>query len=280
MNSIKKVIDTIAEAAERAATGKQEHLEADGLLHCDICGEKTQTRIEILGEVRTVRCICKCDREEKEREEKARKEADRLRKIERLRIQGFDKAEMQAWTFENDDGNQPKVTGAAKAYCQNFDRFGNEGKGLVFYGDVGTGKTYTAACIANKLISEGVPVLMTNFTRIINRLQGSFEGRQEYLDSLNEYDLLIIDDLAAERNTDFVNEIVYTVIDARYRAKKPLIVTTNIDLEKMMNETEITRKRIYSRVLELCHPIEVKGDDRRVQAAFEDFAEMQRLLGM
>ncbi len=280
MNSIKKVIDNIAAAAEKAATGKQEHLEADGLLHCDKCGEKTQTRIEILGEVKTVRCICRCDREIKEQEEKARKEADRLRRIEKLRIKGFDKAEMQAWTFENDDGKQPNVTRAAKAYCKNFERFSNEGKGLVFYGDVGTGKTYAAACIANELINQGVPVLMTNFARIINRLQGSFEGRQEYLDSLNEYDLLIIDDLAAERNTEYVNEIVYTVIDARYRAKKPLIVTTNINLERMMNETEITRKRIYSRVLELCHPIEVKGDDRRVQAAFEDFAEMQRLLGM
>ncbi|MBP3573244.1 MAG: ATP-binding protein [Prevotella sp.] len=281
MNTIKKVFDNIAQAAEQAAaTGTPTHREADGLLHCDICGEKKQTVVEILGEKRTVRCICKCEQEAKELKEKAIKDRERLRKIEKMRIKGFEQAEMQGWTFENDDGKQPKVTEAAKAYCKNFEHFRAEGKGLVFYGKVGTGKTYAAACIANELISQGVPVLMTNFARIINRIQSSFEGRQEYIDSLNDFDLIIIDDLAAERNTEFVNEIVYTVIDARYRAKKPLIVTTNLGLDKMMNETEINRQRIYSRVLQLCHPLEVKGDDRRVQAAFDDFAEMQRLLGM
>lgn len=280
MNAMKKVIDNIAQAAEQAAAGTPTHLEADGLFHCDICGEPRQTVIEIFGEKRTVWCICKCEQEKREREEKAIKETERLRKIEKMRIRGFEQAEMQGWTFENDDQKHPNVTSAAKAYCKNFDKFRANGKGLIFYGNVGTGKTYAAACIANQLISQGVPVLMTNFARIINRLQGKFEGRQEYLDSLNEFNLLIIDDLAAERNTEFVNEIVYNIIDARYRAKKPLIVTTNIDLEKLMNESEISRQRIYSRVLQLCHPIEVKGDDRRVQAAFEDFAEMQRLLGM
>ena len=281
MNAMKKVFDNIAQAAEQAAaTGTPTHLEADGLLHCDICGEKKQTVVEILGEKRTVRCICKCDQEAKELKEKAARDAERLRKIEKMRIRGFEQAEMKSWTFENDDKKHPNVTSAAKAYCKNFDKFRSEGKGLIFYGGVGTGKTYAAACIANELISQGAPVLMTNFSRIINRLQSKFEGRQEYLDSLNEFDLLIIDDLAAERNTEFVNEIVYNIIDARYRAKKPLIVTTNIDLEKLMNETEISRQRIYSRVLQICHPIEVKGDDRRVQAAFDDFSEMRKLLGM
>ena len=280
MNAIKKAFDGIAAKAEQAAAGNKEHLEADGLLHCDTCGEATQTRVEIFGEERTVRCICRCDREKREREEEARrKERQRLR-IQQLRVQGFDKAEMQGWTFENDDGNQPKVMRAARSYCERFEEFKSQHKGLLFYGDVGTGKTYAAACIANELISRGVPVLMTNFSRIINRLQASLDGRQEYLDSLNNFELLIIDDLAAERNTEFMNEAVYLVIDARYRSRLPLIVTTNIHAQKMMTETELARQRIYSRVLEQCHPIEVAGTDRRVQAALDEYAETNRLLGL
>lgn len=280
MNGIEKAFNGIAAKADKAAQDRKEHLEADGLLHCDNCGQPTQTRVEIFGEVRTVRCICHCEQEEREKQEKAKQQERKLQRIQRLRIQGFDKAEMQGWTFENDDGKQPKVMKAAKAYCERFELFKDQGKGLLLYGTVGTGKTYASACIANELISRGVPVLMTNFTRIINRLQSSFEGRQEYLDSLNDFDLLIIDDLAAERNTEFMNEAVYSVIDTRYRAGLPLIVTTNIHAKKMMSETELARQRIYSRVLERCHPIEVVGADRRTEAALKEYAEMNHLLGL
>lgn len=278
----KKAIDQIAAKAEQAAreSGRKEHVGADGLLHCDTCGEATQTRVEVFGDERTVRCICRCDREKRERQEEARQRERQLLRIQQLRIQGFDKAEMQGWTFANDDGKQPNVSRAAKAYCDQFSKFKENGKGLVFYGSVGTGKTYASACIANELISQGVPVLMTNFSRIINRLQDKFEGRQEYLDSLNNFDLLIIDDLTAERNTEYMNEAVYSVIDGRYRAGLPLIVTTNISLAEMMDATETARKRIYSRLLERCHPIAVAGEDRRKQAALDDYAEMNRLLGL
>lgn len=275
-----KLINNIAAAAEQAAQGNKEHLETDGLLHCDVCGEKTQTRVEFFGEQKTVRCICRCVRDQNEQEEKARKEEQRRRRIEALRVQGFNKAEMQSWTFENDDGKNPKATTAAKAYCEKFQEFKEKGKGLLFHGSVGTGKTYTAACIANELISRGVPVLMTNFARVINNVQARFEGRQEYIDNLNKYDLLIIDDLAAERNTEFVNEIVFSVIDARYRSRLPLIITTNVAARAMAQEKEQDRQRIYSRVLEMCHPIEVSGTDRRKQAAVQEYAEMQRLLGI
>ena len=275
-----KVINNIAAAANQAAQGNKEHLEADGLLHCDVCGEKTQTRVQVLGQERKVRCICRCVKEKQEREEKARREEQRLRRIKALRVQGFDKSEMQGWRFENDDGKNPKATTAARSYCERFKEFKEQGKGLLFHGSVGTGKTYTAACIANALIDKGVPVLMTNFSRIINTVQGRFEGRQEYIDSLNNFDLLIIDDLAAERNTEFVNEIVFSVIDARYRSGLPLIVTTNVAARAMAQEREQDRQRIYSRVLEMCHPIEVGGADRRAQAAARDYAEINKMLGI
>ena len=100
--------------------------------------------------------------------------------------------------------------------------------GLLIWGDVGTGKSFFAGCIANALLEKGVPVLMTNFSRILNTLTGMhFEDRNQFIDSLNRYSLLIIDDLGIERNSEFALEQVFNVIDSRYRSKKPLIVTTN-----------------------------------------------------
>lgn len=270
----------LEEKAEQNAAGKKEHLGADGLLYCDICGEPTQCRVHVFGEERTVRCICQCDKDKLAEEEAQKARAEKLRRIERLRIEGFDRSEMQRWTFAADDQQQPKLRKAMQAYAENFYEFKESGKGLLLFGDVGTGKTFAAACVANALIDKGIPVLMTNFSRIINRIQSSFDGRQEFIDSLSGFDLLVIDDLAAERNTEYMNENVYAIIDARYRAGLPMIITTNLSAKTMMQEQDAARKRIYSRILERCHPIEVKGADRRVKAAISDFAEMNRKLGL
>ena len=70
------------------------------------------------------------------------------------------------------------------------------GSGLLIWGDVGTGKSFFAGCIANALLEKGVPVLMTNFSRILNTLTGMhFEDRNQFINNLNRYSLLIIDDL-------------------------------------------------------------------------------------
>lgn len=278
--NLEAVLKGIEEKAEQNAAGKPEHIGADGLLHCDICGKPTQCRVNVFGEQRTVRCICKCDQDRLAEEKAQQERAAKLRRIERLRIEGFAESEMQNWTFATDDQQQPKIRQAMLAYVDGFDDFKAAGKGLLLFGDVSTGKTFAAACVANALIDKGVPVLMTNFSQITNRIQEGFKGRQDYIDSLNGFDLLVIDDLGAERDTEFMTETVYTIIDSRYRAGLPMIITTNLDAKNMMQEKDVARKRIYSRILQRCHPIEVKGADRRVRAAISDFAEMNRRLGL
>lgn len=278
---VRAVFDGIAQNAERNAAGRKEHInQIDGLLHCDICGDVVQTRVEIFGEIKTVRCICQCDKARLAAEKAQAEQAELARKIQRYRADGFDRAEMGKWTFETDDHKQPQLSRAMRAYADGFDDFKAAGKGLLLYGDVDGGKTFAAACVANALIDRGIPVLMTNFSRIINRIQASFDGRQEYIDNITAYPLLIIDDLAAERNTDFVNEIVYSVIDARYRTGLPLIITTNLSYIEMMQENDIAKQRIYSRIIERCHPIKVESVGRRAKAAAADFAEMQKRLGL
>lgn len=154
-----------------------------------------------------------------------------------MRSMGFPESEMHRWTFAADDGADPKTTGIAKRYVEKFDLMKERGKGLLFFGSVGTGKTFHAACIANALIDRGYPCLVTNFARLVNTLSGMYEGKQQYIDSLNKFDLLVLDDLAAERDTEYMNEIIQNIVDSRYRAGLPTIVTTNLTA----NELKILR---------------------------------------
>lgn len=154
------------------------------------------------------------------------------------------------------------------------------GKGLLFFGTVGTGKTFHAACIANALIDKGYPCLVTNFARLVNTLQGMYEGKQQYIDSLNKFDLLVLDDLAAERDTDYMNEIVQNIVDSRYRAGLPTIVTTNLTADELKNPADIRKARTYSRLLEMTFPVEVKGADRRKAKLASDYNEFSDLLGL
>ena len=105
---------------------------------------------------------------------------------------------------------------------------------------------------------------MTNFSRILNTLTGMhFEDRNQFINSLNRYSLLIIDDLGIERNSDFALEQVFNVIDSRYRSKKPLIITTNLTLSELNNAADIAHKRIYDRILERCIPVRINNRNIR-----------------
>ena len=133
--------------------------------------------------------------------------------------------------------------------------------------------------IANALIDKGYPVLVTNFSRILSTLQGTFD-KQEYLDSLNQFKLLVIDDLGIERDTGYAKEQVYNIIDSRYRAGLPMIITTNLTMQKLATETELADKRVYDRIIERCFPVEVAGESRRMKKLINSFDEMKDKLGI
>ena len=183
--------------------------------------------------------------------------------------------------FEYADGeNKPAFIGAT-AFCEHFDEFTKAGKGILFYGNVGSGKSFLAACIANRLLDEGKRVIFTTLPRIVNRLQASFEGRNELLDELNRIPLLIIDDLRAERKTEFMSETLFNVIDGRYNSGLPLVVTTNMTAAELKQSGgDLSLDRVTSRLLEMCHPVEVTGQDRRRVKLKRTFSETAALLGI
>ena len=225
-------------------------------------------------------CLCQCQQVEVEREDEEKKKRDAVARASRLRIEGFSDAAMREWTFSNDDGANSKISDVARRYVANFPRMLRDGQGLLLFGTVGTGKTFIAACIANALIDDGHPCLVTNFSRLANELLDVGDGKQAYLDSLSRYDLLVIDDLGSERDTEFMAETVQSVIDARYRARKPLIVTTNLTADEMKRASDTKKQRLFSRLMELCIPIEVKGKDRRTEKLKKNYASNRELLGL
>lgn len=253
-----------------------EYMGEDGLLHCSICHKKVQTRVEFMGIKKTVRCICDCKRKELESYEDRQK----LEEIDRQRRICFKEANMANWTFKNDDRQNARISDAMQNYVKNFTEFRKDGKGLLLYGPVGTGKSYYAASIANALIDNGYSCLMTNFARLTNKIQGMYEGKQEYIDSLNRYSLLIIDDLGVERKTEYMAEQVFNIIDARYRSGLPFIITTNLTWEELTKPSEIAYSRIYDRVVERCFPVEVTGISRRRQNVKDTFADVRSKLGL
>lgn len=279
MDGLMDVVAAVEQKAAANATAAPGDYMENGLLHCGKCHTPKQHRGEVLGIVKIVPCICKCRAAELQAEERQKEQEKLQERIKRQRKAGFLESDMQHWTFSADDGADPRIMRAAKKYVDNFVQFKEQGKGLLLYGGVGTGKTFAAACIVNALIDTGKPCLMTNFSRVLNTLWG-IEEKQAYIDSLNKFDLLVLDDLGTERRSEYAQENVFNVIDARYRAKLPLIITTNLSIEEIKKPDSVGNSRIYDRVLEMCHPVEVNGHSRRRKKVAADFKGMNELLGL
>ena len=234
-----------------------------GLLMCGKCHAKKQKKISFLGEERVVGCLCKCAAEELEKERARREAEENLMRIRQMKSAGLQDRTFYNYTFENCDASQENAV-YAKRYVEHFSEMAQAGQGLLFWGNVGTGKTFLAACIANALLERKIPVLMTDFPKILNALGGLYSSeRNEYLASLNRYTLLVVDDMGIERDTPYTLETVYAVIDERYKSGKPFIITTNIQLDILGNPQDLEHARIYDRIMERCMPVFFCGKNYR-----------------
>lgn len=249
----------------------------DGLYHCKLCDGRRETIAvnPITGKESRVRCICKCQVEALEKEEKRRKDSERALRMKKIRFESFEDTDYAKATFDADDGKDPETAKKMRNYAKHFQTFKENGQGLILFGDVGTGKTFASACIANALIDEGYHVYMTNFPNLISKIQRD-AFTTDYAKILSSYDLLIIDDLGVERSSEYMQENVYNIIDARYRANKPIIVSTNLTADELRNPKDVMAARIYGRILEKCLPVRFTGSDRRKGNA--RYSEMAALL--
>lgn len=277
-SNITKAVIKAATAAK--ADKNAEDYYKDGVLVCGKCHTNKEKKIQLAGEYVTVRCICKCESEERERIQKQKDYEEEMRRIERLKVASLMDAKLKSATlktFTQKEDNQKLYT-IVKNYVDNFETFYKSNRGLLFWGTVGTGKSYAAACIANELLNRKTPVVMTSFVKVLQVIQDNTENETEFVNRLCAARLLIIDDLGTERNTDYALEKVYNVIDSRYRTGKPLILTTNLNLQDMQMTQDIRYQRIYDRIFEMCHPVMVNGTSWRTNQAKERFNETKRLL--
>lgn len=256
-----------------------EYIVNDGLIYCSKCHTPRQKRLEVSGKTIEPRCMCACQTEDYDRREQERKHREFLDMVAKNRSIGLPDPGLRKHTFENDLGYNPKQIRMAKRYVQHWEEMQKNSTGLLLWGDVGTGKSFIAGCIANALLDKGVPVIMTNFARLLNKLTDMYAGdRNAYIDSFNRYQLMIIDDLGVERNSEFAREQVFSVIDSRYRSELPMIVTTNLTLEELQHPEDLSRSRIYDRVLERCLPIRINDQNIRELNQAATFAQAKQLL--
>ena len=307
--SFKEVIEQATKAAaENSSVNEGDYIGDDGLLYCGKCNTRKQGEYSFPWGVVRPYHLCKCAEEARDKEEaewkRAQRMADERERLSTLRNNGlleasisqicqmicpeakkeaericFPISNMRSWTFENDDMKNPRITEALKSYVENFPEFREQGQGLLLFGETGTGKSYIAAAAANALFNKGYSVLLTDFERIEKTVFG-LEDKQAYYDSLNKFDLLMLDDLAAERNTSYMQSIVYKVIDSRVASGLPMIITTNLTSEELKKPQAISDKRIFDRVLASCLPVEVTGENRRHKKLAESAGELRAKLGL
>jgi DNA replication protein DnaC len=157
------------------------------------------------------------------------------------------------------------VVGAVRSFVDRIDAHLDGGRGLWFVGPVGTGKTTLAMLVSKEAIRAGRSVAIYSLPRLLNEIRDTHRADRSHVDLLNRLtavDLLHIDDVGAERTTDWVLEELYSIVNARYEDARSMVITTNLDYDELC--TQISA-RTASRLAEMCDQLPLDGADRRVE---------------
>lgn len=251
-----------------------------GILSCKDCNTPREHLVHRPhGDWRYVRVLCTCQREKQDREAEAKKARELRDAIARNRNIGLTEPLMREQTFENDKGYNPREMAIARNYVAQWEQMKKESKGLLLWGDVGTGKSYIASCIANALLDKGVSVLDTRLSILLDQLGAlHFGDKNGFISSLNRYELLILDDLGIERDSEYVQEQCFNIIDSRYLSGLPIIITTNFLLQDMKTEVNLGKRRLFDRILERNVPVCVNNLNIRTLLSQETMATAREAL--
>ena len=284
--------DALLDGLSTESTEINDYIGNEGLLYCGKCNTPRETALsadksDILARSFKVKSgklhlpiMCRCKTAEFEKEKSEQDLKDFNRRVGRLREYGLTDKEYENWTFDKDDRKNPSISNSCRNYVDNWEGMISDNVGLLFYGSVGTGKTFYACCIANSLIDKGVTALVTNFPHLLKIIQSSaFNENVNVISRLQKYDLVVIDDLGVERNTDYAIEQVYSLIDTRYRSGKPLIITTNLAPHDIAKPANIAYERIYDRIKQNSIPVKMVGESRRKEIGRTKQAKYKDLLG-
>jgi DNA replication protein DnaC len=188
------------------------------------------------------------------------------------------------------DFNTKEALRATRGYVDNLERNLGAGKGIWFLGDVGTGKTTLGMLIAKAAIEQRFSVAIYSMAKLLNRIRSTYGSDRPgaydaFFEELTSVDLLFIDDLGAERHTDWVIEQLYLIVNERYETEQAIMFTANLhqmeeDAASSGSARRMTEKRLdlrveeeigrrtFSRLTEICgDPVMVNGHDHRSEGA-------------
>lgn len=206
----------------------------------------------------------------------------RKRKIRRARVRGMQGALPQRYRGVSFD--RPPISNMAvepqtaavvreiRDYCDDIDNQLDEGNGIWLHGSAGTGKTSLAMLVSKTALEAGHSVAIYSMPRLLARIRRTYdtdaseEGYLSFFDRLTSVDLLHIDDLGAEKRTDWVLEQLYAIVDRRYEEQRSIVVTTNMETDELKEQIG---ERTVSRLLQMCDMEKpVFGDDWRERRGF------------
>ena len=267
MDDLSRAVEGVFQRAAAANAPKEgDYMGDDGLLYCGVCHTPKQCVLELYGKPRKMPCACDCKK--REALEAANKEA--AERAERIRRRCGVSPD---WTFAA--AGQSRGLEACRRYAARWDEMKRKNVGLLLWGNVGTGKTFAAHCVCNELLQRDEPVSV--FITSLSRLLNSGWDKSDTVTRIRDAPLVVFDDLGAERSSEYALKNVFMMVDERYRARKPTIVTTNLTLNELKNPQGMDRKRIYDRILEMCVPIYFDGPSRRRENADDKLLIMQEL---
>jgi DNA replication protein DnaC len=166
----------------------------------------------------------------------------------------------------------PYVVGAVRRFVDETEANLKDGRGIWFYGSLGTGKTTLAMLVSSNALNLGHSVAIYSLPRLLGILRQTFEDSTEdslvdLLDRLTEVELLHIDDVGAEQSSPWVLEQLYAIVNSRYEANRSIMITTNLDLDMLREQIG---ERTVSRLVEMCgDPLPLFGSDSRMDAGIE-----------
>lgn len=192
--------------------------------------------------------------------------ADELNKNAKLRLSSFNTFSLSYYKGE-DYFTMKRILEFTEQYAHDFTA---DSGSILMFGRTGLGKTHLSLAIANQVLEKGYTVIYDSIINILRNIEREHFGRDhssEMIDLVMDAELLILDDLGTEYETQFYNATVYNIINSRLNSGKPTIINTNLDFSGLARRYD---ERVVSRIVSAYKCLEFKGDDVRLQKRKND----------
>jgi DNA replication protein DnaC len=236
---------------------------------CKKCGAIAKPKKNLIGKWLSFDLCEKCSDKKKQEEEKhylkKLRKNRRQSKIERYFEQSNLGKRFKQRTFENFkvDNDNRNAYRKSREFALHFEDRLENGRGIIFFGDNGTGKTHLAAAILQDAIQQehtGVFVSVPDLIAKIRKSWNSEDNESDLIDTLIKADVVVMDDLGAENTKAWIVERLFVIINARYERMLPVIFTSNCNFQELKQKVG---GRIESRIYEMCEGISLTGEDFR-----------------